>query len=67
MLSRRGIYQLSHHETADIERLRQFAMEAADVLKRFPKPDTFMGRKTQEPFPVEPNKKREKTVGDYRR
>jgi hypothetical protein len=53
MLSRRGICRPSRFETSDVERMRKFIQEAIDVLKRFPEPDTFIGRKTQEPFPRE--------------
>jgi hypothetical protein len=35
------------------ERLREIINETATILKRCLAPDTFMGRKTQEPFPKE--------------
>ncbi|MGY3234433.1 hypothetical protein ACVWZ4_005044 [Bradyrhizobium sp. USDA 4472] len=33
-------------------RIRELIAQACEVLK-LPKPDTFLGRKTQEPFPKE--------------
>jgi hypothetical protein len=48
---RRGICHLSRREIDELQRLREFVREASEVLKRFPMPDTFLGRKTQEPFP----------------
>lgn len=48
-LSPRRIYWPSQFETDEIQRLRAYASQAADML-RGPKPDTFLGRKTQEPF-----------------
>ncbi|QOZ68901.1 hypothetical protein [Bradyrhizobium arachidis] len=33
-------------------RMRELLADAAEVLK-LPMPDTFLGRKTQEPFPME--------------
>lgn len=51
MLSRRGICRPSSREIKDVERLREFVQEAIEVLRQCPKPDTFAGRKTHEPFP----------------
>jgi hypothetical protein len=51
MLLRRGISRLSRHDVDEMERLREVARMAGEVLTRCPKPDTFLGRKTQEPFP----------------
>ena len=60
MLLRRGICRLSEQrEIREIDRLREFVAEAIEVLKRCPKPDTFIGRKTQEPFPQETETTRE--------
>lgn len=53
MLLRRGICRPSQQEIDEIERLQEFVRDARDVLTRFPMPDTFLGRKTQEPFPRE--------------
>jgi hypothetical protein len=53
MLSRHGICPLSQHETDQLVRLQKINQETADILKRCPKPDTFLGRRTQEPFPKE--------------
>jgi hypothetical protein len=49
---RPGIRRPSKHEISEIDRLRELAREAADILRQYPRPDTFLGRKTQEPFPV---------------
>jgi len=49
----RRIYHSSQTDAAIFkarEELRRAKEKAADVLKR-PKPDSFLGRKTQEPFP----------------
>jgi hypothetical protein len=53
MLVRRGICRPSQQEIDEIKRLREIVNEARDILTRFPVPDTFLGRKTQEPFPRE--------------
>jgi hypothetical protein len=53
MPSRRGIFRLFQRDITDIDRLRELVRTTADILKRFPTPDTFIGRKTQEPFPME--------------
>jgi hypothetical protein len=63
MRSRRGFYRLSQREISEVERQRKFAREASELLKRIPMPDTFFGRKTQEPFPKE--KQLRKIVDDY--
>jgi hypothetical protein len=36
---------------ANVARAREVARESSSVLKQTPRPDTFLGRKTQEPFP----------------
>ncbi len=51
MLYRRGICRLSQYEISEIDRLRELVRQSAELLKHLPKPDTFLGRKTQEPFP----------------
>jgi hypothetical protein len=53
MRCRRGICRLSEDDIREIDRLREFVAEAIEILKRYPRPDTFIGRKTQEPFPQE--------------
>jgi hypothetical protein len=53
MLVRRGICRPAQQEIDEIERLREIVREAQDILVRFPVPDTFLGRKTQEQFPRE--------------
>lgn len=53
MLLRRGICRPSQNEIDELKRLRDFAREAAELLKRCPVPNTFIGQKTQEPFPAE--------------
>jgi hypothetical protein len=50
MLVRRGICRPSQEEVHELERLRGIVREAREVLIRVPVPDTFLGRKTQEPF-----------------
>jgi len=71
MPSRRAIYRLSQHEITEMARLREIAREAAEILKRFPLPDTFIGRKTQEPSPNEAKiieqESPRKIAGDYPR
>ena len=62
MLSRRGIFQLSQRDVTEMERLHKFVRDAAEVLKQYPMPDIFFGRKTQEPFPKE--KPLKEIVGD---
>ena len=42
MLTRRGICRPSPHDQREIDRLRKFAAELADILKRCPVPDTFL-------------------------
>ncbi|MGY4231384.1 hypothetical protein ACVIIW_000331 [Bradyrhizobium sp. USDA 4449] len=67
MLVRRGICRPSQHEFNEIERLRELVTEARDTLMRFPVPDTFLGRKTQEPFPEETANGRSKIPNDSHR
>ncbi|WP_298106318.1 hypothetical protein [Bradyrhizobium sp.] len=49
----RGVYRPSSDEKDELVRLRKLIAETASILDRCPKPDTFLGRKTQEPFPRE--------------
>jgi hypothetical protein len=51
MLSRHGICRPSQNDINEMDLLRAFAQDAIELLKRFPEPDTFLGRKTQEAFP----------------
>jgi hypothetical protein len=37
-------------------RTRQLIRSACELLRRQPRPDTFLGRKTQEPFPKQEEK-----------
>lgn len=53
MLVRRGICRPSQEDTDELKRLREIVAETRAILMRFPVPDTFLGRKTQEPFPRE--------------
>ena len=53
MPPRIGAFRPSQYETDEIARLRKTVKEAASILKNHPQPDTFLGRKTQEPFPKE--------------
>jgi hypothetical protein len=53
MLSRRGICRPSPFEKSELDRLRKVVEEAANILRRCPSPETFLGRKTQEPFAKE--------------
>lgn len=39
-----------------VEEIRKLGEESLEALKRKPSPDTFLGRKTQEPFPKEKEK-----------
>ncbi len=44
------------HRVSDqehIEQVRGVIAQGCDTLRRYPVPDTFAGRKTQEPFPQE--------------
>ena len=36
-----------------VQRANEVIREGIEVLQRCPRPDTFLGRKTQEPFPNE--------------
>ncbi|MBR0852132.1 hypothetical protein JQ543_30655 [Bradyrhizobium diazoefficiens] len=55
-----GIFRPSVHDAENLESLREYVREAAEVLKSAV-PDTFLGRKTQEPFPRETNPTNVKT------
>jgi hypothetical protein len=39
-------------DISELNRYRELVKEATEVLKRCPKPDTFVGRKTHEPFQI---------------
>jgi hypothetical protein len=51
MMSRRGIRRPSRSEVKQLNVLRKIIHEMTDILQRCPRPDIFLGRKTQEPFP----------------
>ena len=38
---------------AIVRRTREITRESTAILRQNPRPDTFLGRKTQEPFPEE--------------
>lgn len=45
-----------HHHAAlrqVIEETRELLARSLELLRECPQPDTFIGRKTQEPFPLE--------------
>jgi hypothetical protein len=50
---RRGVCRPSQQDAQNLELQREIVRNAAEVLKRCPAPDTFLRRKTQEPFPRE--------------
>ncbi|WP_161491873.1 hypothetical protein [Bradyrhizobium centrolobii] len=52
MQYRPWVYRPSNDEPERVEFLRQIVNEARKVLNAA-SPDTFLGRKTQEPFPKE--------------
>ena len=53
MQNRRQIHRTERDEDAkQAEGTREAAKRSLDILKE-PAPDTFLGRKTQEPFPRE--------------
>ena len=41
---------------ANVARAREIARESRSTLKQTIRPDTFLGRKTQDPFPAEQKK-----------
>jgi|SwirhisoilCB2_FD_contig_41_11614459_length_514_multi_5_in_0_out_0_1 hypothetical protein len=45
--------QIDSGASKQIEACRRAVAEAAESLRRNSRPDTFLGRKTQEPFPAE--------------
>ena len=49
---RQRIYRPTIGDARDIEQIRALVRESREVLKQ-PVPDTFLGRKTTEPLPVE--------------
>ncbi|WFU75349.1 MULTISPECIES: hypothetical protein [unclassified Bradyrhizobium] len=55
-MARRSLIDSVHELAAEIRaqnaRIREMTAQAASVLKA-PQPDTFLGRKTYEPFPKE--------------
>jgi len=53
MTSRLLVYRASSTNFDQATELRRLVQEAREVLKQ-PLPDTFLGRKTFEPFPQEP-------------
>ncbi len=65
MLLRRGICRPSQSEIEELEHFRQLVKEAREVLARFPAPDTFLGRKTQQPFPKDSETIRESRWREY--
>ena len=67
MLVRRGICRPSQEEADELKRLREIVAETRAILMRFPLPDTFLGRKTQEPFPREDQIARDLDVLDPHR
>jgi len=44
------IYRLTKLDVDQTDQLREIIKESLEVLRR-PSPDTFLGRKTQAPFP----------------
>lgn len=50
------IYRAHDGDAQTIERAQQTSARSRRVLKDNPRPDTFIGRKTQEPFPQEESK-----------
>ena len=48
------IFRPLEHDASELRRFRELVKEATEILKRCPKPDTFIGRRTQEPFRKEP-------------
>lgn len=44
--------RIYHRKSTDAEQIREVIKESRELLKQ-PSPDTFLGRKTQEPFPSE--------------
>lgn len=54
MASRRPtIFRSSEQHQADIERARLVTRNTIEILQSNPAPDTFLGRKTHEPYPKE--------------
>ena len=53
MTSRPLVYRASGTDFDQATELRRLVREAREVLEQ-PLPDTFLGRKTFEPFPQEP-------------
>jgi hypothetical protein len=51
MPGRRPIIFRASERQADIEYARLVTRKAVEILQRNPAPDTFLGRKTHEPFP----------------
>ncbi|MGY4622698.1 hypothetical protein [Bradyrhizobium sp. USDA 4486] len=47
-----SVHEAAAHINEQNARLREMTAQAASVLKE-PRPDTFLGRKTYEPFPKE--------------
>jgi|KBSMisStandDraft_5_1062788.scaffolds.fasta_scaffold2820892_2 hypothetical protein len=51
MQRRRPTIFRASEDQASIECARLISRDAIEILKQNPTPDTFLGRKTQEPFP----------------
>ncbi|QOG18606.1 MULTISPECIES: hypothetical protein [Bradyrhizobium] len=47
-----SVHELAAEISEQNARIRELTAQAASVLKQ-PRPDTFLGRKTHEPFPKE--------------
>jgi hypothetical protein len=54
MRNRPPVHRPSNIDMEHVEVMRRAADESRELLKR-PTPDTFLGRRTQEPFPAEGN------------
>ncbi len=48
-----AFFALTDFDVEGLEKTRAVIAESCDVLQQNPVPDTFVGRKTQEPFPTE--------------
>jgi hypothetical protein len=52
------VYRPTKEESEQIEFLRESLAVLRQMLEQNPLPDTFLGRKTQEPFPTESGRRR---------
>lgn len=59
MASRQPVYRIPASDQDLTVDLRRMVQDARDLLKR-PPPDTFLGRRTFEPFPAEDKNHRPK-------